>query len=698
MGVPVFHGIKMEQALHIDFESRSTVDLRATGIDIYARHPDTDVWCMAWCLGDGDIKMWKPHYVNDNDPTRILLAHVRNGGTVIAHNAAFELAIWNNIMVPRYGWPELKPEQVRCTMAMAYAMALPGSLEKAAAAVGIAEQKDLKGSRLMLQMCQPKATETAYNVVAASEGRQAYTSRVTWWDEPEKLEKLYAYCKQDVRVERQMGDRLLPLSDSEQRLWVLDQKINNRGVYVDRPAIEAAIRVVEHEQKRLAEGIRSVTQGYVGVPSEVAALTRWINSNGVSTEGLAKADILDLLADESLPANVRAALVIRQEYAKSSTAKLKSMLNAISHDGRVKNILQYHGAGTGRWAGRRIQPQNMPRPKISQEEIEEILAFLPCLPPEKAIQRIELLYGPAMSVISDCLRGMITAAPGNELIAADFANIEGRVLAWLAGEEWKLQAFRDYDAGVGPDLYILTYAKSFGLDHKTISKKDPRRQVGKVEELAFGFGGGVGAWRTMEKAYNPPKMKDAEVDDVKNRWREAHPRIKQYWYDLENAAIMAVTSPGDAYRAGPKGRQVSFKVKGSFLFCQLPSKRVLTYPYPKLKPKETPWGEMKEAIHYLTVDGTTNKWVETDTYGGKLSENVTQAVARDVLAEAISQLEHLGFEIVLHVHDEIVVEVPGEHATDDVQAMAEKVMAEIPSWAEGLPVAVEGWRGKRYRK
>ncbi|SOD41355.1 DNA polymerase [Nitrosovibrio sp. Nv4] len=686
----------MSEALHVDFETRSTIELPAVGIDIYSRHPDTDVWCMAYCLGAGDVQIWRmgEPFGEFANFTGFVAMHVQSGGIVMAHNAAFELAIWNNIMVPRYGWPELKPEQVRCTMAMAYSMALPGSLEKAAAAVGISEQKDMKGSRLMMQMCRPRQMPED----PKGQGGTWAHEKIHWWDEPEKLETLYAYCKQDVRVERELEKRVLQLSDSEQKLWALDYKINNRGVYVDKPAIEAAIRVVEYEQKRLAVAIRETTGNAVSVPSEVAALTRWVAANGVEVGSLAKADILDLLALDTLPEKVRKALSIRQEYAKSSTAKLKSMLSAISHDGRVKNILQYHGAGTGRWAGRRIQPQNMPRPKLSQEEIDEVLEFLPRLNPEAAIQRIELLYGPAMSVISDCLRGMITAAPGHELIAADFANIEGRVLAWLAGEEWKLNAFREYDAGIGPDLYILTYAKSFGLDHKTINKKDPRRQVGKVEELAFGFGGGVGAWRTMEKAYNPPKMSDDEVDDIKNRWREAHPRIKQYWYDLENAATDAVMNPGHTLTAGPKGREIKFKVKGSFLFCQLPSKRVLTYPYPKLKPKETPWGAMKECVHYMTVDGTTNKWVETHTYGGKISENVTQALARDVLAEAIVRLEETNLPVILHVHDEAVIEIPDEYATDGMLDAVNEHMAKTPSWAEGLPVAVEGWRGKRYRK
>lgn len=301
---------------------------------------------------------------------------------------------------------------------------------------------------------------------------------------------------------------------------------------------------------------------------------------------------------------------------------------------------------------------------------------------------IRIFYGEPLTVISNCLRGFIRAPEGHELLIGDFANIEGRVLAWLAGEEWKLKAFRDFDAGVGPDIYKLSYSKSFGVPVSDITKD--QRQIGKTQELALGFGGGQGAFQTMARNMGV-QVSDSRAEEIKQLWRDSHPRIVSYWYDLERAVQDAVTHPGVKVPC----RQTLFIVKGSFLFAKLPSGRMLTYPYPCLKAKETPWGEMKEQLHYWHVDGLTNKWVEVSSYGGKISENLTQATARDILAAALTRLNASGFDIVLHCHDEAVVEQPlGQRSLADFT----NCMQESPRWAEGLPIAVEGFTSKRYRK
>lgn len=661
--------------LHIDFETRSTADLKVVGLDNYSRHPDTAPWCLGYAFDDDEPGVFKPEKRGawSNDYQELVLQHVAKGGVVYAHNASFELAIWNHICVPRYGWPVLKPEQMRCTMAMAYAMALPGSLEKAAAAVGISQQKDLAGGRLMLQMAKPRSENP-----------------IVWWDDADKLGALYEYCRQDVRVERELEKRLMPLSADEQALWVLDQKINNRGVQIDLPSVDAALKIVESEKKRLDEEMRNVTGNFVSCCTEVKRLGDWLRSQNVDMPGLAKADVLDALSLDTLPENCRRALRLRQEAGKTSTAKLKAMREAASsHDGRVRGSMQYHGAGTGRWAGRRIQPQNLPRPNLKQKDIEYAIANFGA---KDAAELLTVFYGSPLSAISSCIRSLICARPGHDLLAADFANIEGRALAWLAGDEAKVKRFRDFDDGNGPDIYKVAAALIFSKMFSGVT--DGERQIGKVAELACGYQGGVGAFQTMAKTYLV-KVSDELADRAKTGWRDAHPRIVGYWYALEEAALSAVLRAGAKYSAGVKGREVTFKVSGSFLWCKLPSGRVLCYPYPTVKAIETPWGEMKDQVHYMTVDGLSNKWVETHTYGGKLAENVTQAICRDLLVAAIRQAEAAGYPVVLHVHDEVVAEVSkGFGSLEEF----EHACSMMPKWADGLPVVAKGWRGERYRK
>jgi DNA polymerase len=313
---------------------------------------------------------------------------------------------------------------------------------------------------------------------------------------------------------------------------------------------------------------------------------------------------------------------------------------------------------------------------------------------DETLDAIDNLYGPPLQVISDCLRAMIVAKDGHDLIAADFANIEGRVLAWLAGEQWKVDAFKDYDAGTGPDLYKLAYGRAYGLEAKDVTKD--QRQVGKVMELALGYQGGVGAFQTMARGYGV-KMADEQADDIKTKWRAAHPRIKQFWYDLENAAIAATVDKGEVKRVG----KIMFKKAGSFLWCRLPSGRSLCYPYPRVAEVEVPWTNKdgsqatKPTLFHWGVDPVTKQWGEDSTYGGRLVENVTQAVARDILAAALFRLDKHGCNICMHVHDECVLEVP--HGWGSVDEVC-RIMSQPPGWAEGLPIAVEGYRSKRYRK
>lgn len=687
--------------LHLDFETRSDIELTKQGLHNYARGRNTDIMCAAFAFGEEPVQLWTPGGIL---PDRFI-RHIESGGEVHAHNAAFEQELCNNVATRKYNWPHLYTDQLVCTMAMSYAMGLPGGLGATSAALGLEQQKDLAGKRLMLQYCVP---------------REIKNGKIVWWDDPDSLKRIYEYCRQDVVVEREIGRRMMRLSAYETEIWRIDQKINSRGIAVDVPAIKAAIRIVEQEKERLMREMQDVTGNKVATCTAVQQIKTFLINNGVpNVESLAKADVVELLDQPTLPKVCRTVLELRKEAGKSSTAKLESMLlGASSSDNRLRGMFQYSGANTRRWAGRRVQLQNFPRPKIDAAVIDKIISNLDDLSPAD----IDTFFGPPMDVISNCLRGFLIASPGNQLLTCDYSSIEARVIAWLAGEEGALEIFRTHGK-----IYEYAAAAIFDKDPSDITDKE--RQVGKVAVLALGYGGGVGAFRTMAKGYNvdlQPALSALSAlwaratgeqrqwvessyldnhkryegithdeyiasDLTKTFWRLANPAIVKLWAELERNALAAVKEPGEKF--GSHG--IYYKSKGSFLWCQLPSGGVLCYPYPQVGQVKTPWGQTKTGLTYMSEDGQSKKWLRFKTYGGSLAENVTQAVARDLLADALLRLEAKGYPVVAHVHDEIVCE--RKSGEGSVSEMAE-IMSEVPDWAKGLPIKAAGWQGKRYRK
>lgn len=680
-------------SLHIDFESRSTLDLPKVGVYVYAEHPTTDLWCAAWAFGDEPVQVWTPEQPM---PERIR-RHVEAGGEIICHNANFERVMWWAILMPRYGWPRPKLEQFRCTMAEGQAMSFPGALEKMAPAIGVTISKDMGGRRLMLQMCRPRAV--------------AEDGTITWWDDEDRKRRLAAYCAQDVEVERAIDKRLVRLSAFETKVYQLDQRCNDKGIRVDLELCHSAKRIIEHHTKALDAEMRAVTDREVNSCNAVQQLVAWLKRRGVDTSSVNKETVIDLLG-EDLPPECERALQLRQEAAKASTAKIDAFITRTSPDGRMRGNLCYHGAGTGRWAGRGAQLQNLPRPtpgvKITEQDIVNLRTGDPLL--------IGMLYDRPLTFVADCIRSMLIAAARKDLIASDFANIEGRVNAWLAGQTDKLALF----AQDGP-IYERMGGVIFGLTTEEVvaqGKDSVARDIGKRAELGCGYQMGAPKFKATAKREANKIIPLELAQKAVKAFREVNHKIVAFWSALEAVAIDAVRRPGEVTVCG----RIKFRKHGSFLVCQLPSGRCIYYPYPALV--QNVWikdlkttakrtmrldraraeqeagkikidGEPYQSLVYKGVDTYTKKWQEIDTYGGKLVENVTQAVARDLMADAMLRIDAAGYPVILTVHDEVLAEPPEGFGSE---AEFDALMSTLPIWAAGCPVSAKGWRGKRYRK
>ena len=676
----------------IDFETRSACPLKTHGVDVYAEHASTDVLCLAWAFGDGPVHVWKRG--EDEAALAPLFSWVASGKPVRAWNAAFELALWH-MMHKRQPtrWPALRIKQCFDPMAQARVLGFPGALGECALALGVTEQKDTRGSYLINRLSKPQKDWTFCEDAALHS-------------------EMADYCKQDVRAERAISQLLPALPPTERALWVLDRHINQRGVGIDLASVAKAMEVVDTEARSLSLRAATLTAGAVQALSEVQKLVAFLEAEGVSVEKLNKDAIRKLLARDDLTAVARELVTLRRLAAKTSTAKLKAMQRRACADATARGLLAYMGADTGRWAGRGIQTQNMPGAPDDDFDGTHVIEWLSA---PNARAALGLWYGSPLDAVSFALRSLIQARAGKRFIVCDYANIEGRCLAWEAEEEWKLDAFREYDAGTGPDLYKLAYHKSFGVAIDAISKA--QRQIGKVQELALGYQGGVGAFASMAANYgihvvptraDAPKdakqvILESEADEIKNAWRDAHPNVVAFWYSLERAAMAAIREPGRAFKVGPVQYKVVKGAPGSFLLCRLPSGRHLAYPRPRIVKRDR-WGTQRDVIEcwgkdkkYRKPDGKfgRTKWGAWEPYGGLFAENITQAIARDLLAAAMLRLEARGYTVVMHVHDEIVCEVP--HGFGSVQEM-EAIMCELPAWATGLPVTAEGWEGVRYKK
>jgi DNA polymerase bacteriophage-type len=641
--------------LHRDIETFSTVNLTKTGPWRYAGDPTTGVWCVAYAVGEGEPQIWSPGVPI---PAEFQIAATDLSWIVVAHNDAFESAIEERLLAPRYNWPLIPVERHRCTMAAALANALPGGLNKAAAALGLESRKDDAGRRLMLQMAKPRKPR------AGEDSRGIY-----WNQDPERIRHLQEYCRRDVELERELFKRLPPLSDSEQVLWALDQRINRRGFPVDVGLAKAAYRIAHERRAAIDHEITELTGGRITSAHQVAKIETFLKEHGHHVQSVGKRSVSAVLAHKP-DDDVARLLRLRQEAAKASASKLATLLD-LANDDRLHDTLRFHGAATGRWSGSKFQPQNLSRstPADINATIEAV---------HSGLARVAEI-GPPLAVIGSLSRAMICAPPGRVLIGGDYSGIEARITAWLANEQWLLDVYRRYDAEGGLDSYCLTAARILG--RPVTPAQDADRQVGKMTTLAFGFGGGAGAFNRIAPDAG---FSDTEVEQFKRQWRSAHPAIVRYWGDLHRALL----------RATRTGLPVTFKnlsaeMRNGNLYLKLPSGREIVYPEARVEPG--PY----DSDQIIFKDSALGKWRDTRAWHGTFCENVVQATARDLLAAAMMRLESAGYRIVLHVHDEIVAEVDADFG--NVEEF-ERIMTELPAWAEGLPIAAEASRRQRYAK
>jgi DNA polymerase len=635
--------------LHRDIETCSALNLKKVGAWRYAADPSTSVHCVGYAVDDGPVHVWIP---GQPIPEPFISAADDSSWIAVAHNDMFETAIETHVL-SRLGWPIIPIQQHVCTMAAALANAFPRSLEGAAMAAGLSLRKDPEGYQAMLRLAKPGG------------GRSG------------DLELLYRYNAGDVEIERALHKQLPPLSADGQANWILDQIINARGFYSDVALAIAACEIVKIERAAIKEDITKLTDGKITSPDQVKRIKEFVQASGHQIDSLNKRDVAAPLA-ENPGEDVRQLLEDRRRGSGKAASKFKTLLTTVGSDRRVRGTLIFHGAATGRWSGSGFQPQNLAKRVETKDlgaAVEAILA--------RDIDRVRTLGAP-ITVAGDVSRAAIIAAPGHVLIGADFSAIESRVLAWLAGEMWKLDAYREYDRTGDPKLEMYCVLAARALKREVTPADTAGRDFGKTYDLAFGFGGGIAAWRKFDIS---GVYTDAEIDEFKTTYRREHPATVRLWNALECAAARAISSE---QRISLRQGRLAFETRDGNLYLSLPSGRCLSYPQAKLVP-----GKFEGRRQVQFRDNASGRWADSLAWRGTFTENAVQAIARDLLAAAMHRLEGAGYKIVLHCHDEVICEVPEGFGSEE---NFRRIMEQVPAWAEGLPVVCKSWTRRRYAK
>lgn len=654
--------------LSIDIETRSSVNIGKAGAYKYAQSPDFEILLFAYKWNENPVEIIDLA-CGEKLPEWLIYALQDPGVIKHAYNAAFE---WYCLNQAGYNTPL---EQWRCTMVHGLYCGYTAGLDATGKAIGLPQdkQKLAVGKALIRYFCIPcKATKT--------NGGRPWNQP---WHDKDKWDLFKEYCKQDVVTEKEILNRLdrFPMPQEEEELWQMDVKMNAFGVRVDSELIEGALYIDDISTQKLT----NEAVGLTGLknPNSGAQLLPWLNSRMEEPlEDIQKATVEEALKKDDLTESVRRMLGIRQQLGKTSIKKYVAMKDAECEDGRVRGLTQFYGANrTGRWAGRMVQLQNLPRNYLSTLDYARKLAK------QKNYDGLKLLYGNVPDTLSQLIRTAFIPSEGHKFVVADFSAIEARVIAWLAGEQWVNEVFATHGK-----IYEATASQMFGVPVERITKGNPEyslRQKGKVATLALGYQGGEGALIRMGAL--DMGLSEEELPDIKNRWRQANPRIVDLWYAIDRAAVQTVQT------AQPQGiKDLIFALEGdllygqSFLTIRLPAGRKLFYPKPFLKENKFD----RPAVHYYAVNQTTKKWEVDSTYGGKLTENIVQAIARDCLAETLRRIEAKGLQVVFHVHDEVIIDAPMETTVDEIC----ELMAEPIPWAPGLILKGAGFENDYYMK
>ena len=640
------------KTISIDIETYSSVNLTKSGVYKYCEADDFEILLFAYSVDGGEVKV-VDLAMGEKIPLPVLNALTDENVMKWAFNAQFE-----RICLSKYIGKHMTAKAWRCTMVWAATLGLPLSLEGVGAVLGLEKQKLTEGKELIRYFCTPGKL------------RDGTTIRHLPQDAPERWEQFKKYNIRDVEVEMSIQQRLskFPVPETEWQNYILDQEINDRGIMLDMDLVESAIECDNEMRESNLKTAREITG--LENPNSTVQLKEWLSEQGVKTETLSKDAIEELLSEAT--DNVAEMLNIRKQLAKSSVKKYTAMETAVCKDSRARGLIQFYGANrTGRYAGRLIQVQNLPQNHLPDLEQARTLVK------RGFYNDIEMLYDFVPFVLSELIRTAFVPKPGCRFYVADFAAIEARVIAWLAGEGWRQDVFAN-----GGDIYCASASQMFHVPVDKNGVNGHLRQKGKIAELALGYGGSVGALKAMGAVQMG--IDESELQPLVDAWRQANTKIVRFWYSVDSAVKECIKERHDTKTHG-----ISFSLQSGILFITLPSGRRLAYVKPRIG--ENRFGG--ESVTYEGISGA-KKWERLESYGAKFVENIVQATARDILAEAMLRLNTSGFDIVMHIHDEAVIEAAPETSLDEIC----RVMGQTPAWADGLILRADGYVCDFYRK